>query len=79
MHRLAEVAARIKYTWQAVWIIAIGAIVVAATLALSAPTTTGAGIRCHDVLAIGDVGVLNRLRDYDMEKISDTHVKLTKS
>ena len=30
-------------------------------------------------VAAGGVGVLNRLRDYDMEKISDTHVKLTKS
>ena len=30
-------------------------------------------------LAAGGVGVLNHLRDYDMEKISDTHVKLTKS
>lgn len=79
MHRLAEVAARIKYTWQAVWIIAIGAIVVAAALALSALTTAGVGIHCHDVLAAGGVGILNSLRDYNMEKISDTHVKLTKS
>lgn len=30
-------------------------------------------------VAAGGVGVLNRLRDYDMEKISDTHVKLTKT
>ena len=30
-------------------------------------------------VAAGGVGVLNRLRDYDMKKISDTHVKLAKS
>ena len=30
-------------------------------------------------VAAGGVGVLNRLRDYDMKKISDTHVKLTKT
>ena len=30
-------------------------------------------------VAAGGVGVLNSLRDYDLEKISDTHVKLTKS
>ncbi len=30
------------------------------------------------VVAAGDVGVLNKLRNYKLEKISDTHIKLLK-
>lgn len=42
-------------------------------LGLSATTAIGIAV------ATGGISVLNRLRDYDMEKISDTHVKLTKA
>ena len=51
----------------------------AATGAVSTLGFSATATAISIAVAAGGVGVLNRLRDYDMEKISDTHVKLTKS
>lgn len=60
-----------------------GAVMVASSFAATGAVSTlgfsATATAISMAVAAGGVGVLNRLRDYDMEKISDTHVKLTKS
>lgn len=84
----------IKATGQVAWLVAVGAIGFAAALLFKISPGTIAKYAAGAVgilglsatataisiaVAAGGVGILNSLRDYNMEKISDTHVKLTKS
>ncbi|MDE5602898.1 MAG: hypothetical protein K2I71_03130 [Helicobacter sp.] len=92
---LAKGVIHIKETGENEWYFAVGEINHAATSSIfptfnlsnsslparavgilgTATTATAISI----AVAAGGVGILNRLRDYDMKKISDTHVSLTKS
>ncbi|TSA85757.1 hypothetical protein [Helicobacter mehlei] len=55
---------------------ASGVVAGGAVAVLGFPATTSA---VAIAFAAGGVGVLNKLRGYDLKKISDTHVVLTRS
>ena len=97
---LANKVIRIKSTGKVSWVIAVGAIGLAAAALLSAPATGGttvlaslpaltpavgvlgaAAAASAVLIAVGGGGVevLNKLREYDLEQLSDTLIVLRRA